>query len=140
MRFWDSSAIVPLFIEQAATERMRSQFAEDPQVLAWTMSDVEFRSAICRLLREGAIEGTGADTAMGEFRRFWSGVRVLSAVEPVKERAMRLLGVHALRAADSLQLAAALVAAYDRPSNLEFVALDLRLVEAARREGFVTVV
>ncbi len=44
--------------------------------------------------------------------------------------------VHALRAADSLQLAAALIAANHDPATLEIVSLDARLATAARREGF----
>jgi hypothetical protein len=46
------------------------------------------------------------------------------------------LRVHALRAGDSLQLAAALVACEGRPGGLQFVSLDDRLNEAALREGF----
>jgi hypothetical protein len=49
--------------------------------------------------------------------------------------AQRLLRVHPLRAADSLQLAAALAIAGDDPAELGFVCLDQRLVEAARKEG-----
>jgi hypothetical protein len=41
-----------------------------------------------------------------------------------------------LRAADSLQLAAAIIAAGHEPATLEFVSLDARLNEAASREGF----
>jgi len=41
------------------------------------------------------------------------------------------------RAADALQLAAAFVAAENRPSALEVVTLDDRLAEAAGKEGFV---
>jgi hypothetical protein len=44
--------------------------------------------------------------------------------------------VHPLRAADSLQLAAAIIAAEREPTTLEFVSLDDRLGEAASREGF----
>jgi uncharacterized protein len=47
--------------------------------------------------------------------------------------------VHPLRAADALQLAAAVVAAERDPPSLEFVSLDDRLLEAASREGFRTV-
>jgi predicted nucleic acid-binding protein len=54
-------------------------------------------------------------------------------------RAKRLLAVHALRAADALQIGAALAAAYDDPVGWEFVCLDERLAEAARREGFAVV-
>ena len=43
---------------------------------------------------------------------------------------------HPLRAADALQLGAALVAADGDPQSLELVTLDNRLAEAARLEGF----
>ncbi len=43
-----------------------------------------------------------------------------------------------LKQADALQLGAAFVASERRPSTLEFVCLDDRLNDAARREGFVT--
>jgi predicted nucleic acid-binding protein len=43
---------------------------------------------------------------------------------------------HPLRAADALQLGAALFAADGDPQSLELVTLDRRLADAARREGF----
>jgi predicted nucleic acid-binding protein len=54
----------------------------------------------------------------------------------VRRRAQRLLETHELRAADSLQLAAALVLVSDRPERFPFLTLDERLAEAADREGF----
>jgi hypothetical protein len=56
--------------------------------------------------------------------------------ESLRRSAERLLRVHSLRAADSLQLAAALVAANHDPQSIEFVCLDARLAAAAQREGF----
>lgn len=136
MRFWDSSALVPLVLRQPASDAVRRLFKSDPQVLAWTLSDVEIRSSICRLLREGAVEAAVADEATAEFRTLWSRSLIIHTVDAVKERAKRLLGLHLLRAADALQLGAALVAAYDQPLGSEFVSLDVRLADAARREGF----
>jgi predicted nucleic acid-binding protein len=60
----------------------------------------------------------------------------VSALGPVRERAMRLVATHTLRAADAMQLAAALVAVSDRPAGHEFVCADARLRAAAAREGF----
>jgi hypothetical protein len=54
----------------------------------------------------------------------------------VRERAERLLRVHPLRAADALQLAAALLVFGDKPRGRSFVTLDDALLQAARREGF----
>jgi hypothetical protein len=62
--------------------------------------------------------------------------REVPATDDVRVTAERLLRVHALRGADALQLAAAMSAADGRPSTLEFVCLDRRLVETAAREGF----
>jgi hypothetical protein len=53
--------------------------------------------------------------------------------------ALRLLRNHPLRAADALQLAAALIASEETPQTLEFICLDDRLALAARREGFTVI-
>jgi hypothetical protein len=55
----------------------------------------------------------------------------------VRRSAERLLRTHPLRTAESLQLAAALVAADHDPATLTVVSVDERLNAAARREGFV---
>jgi len=54
-------------------------------------------------------------------------------INKVRSRALRLLEVHPLRAADACQLAAALVATQEDPVNLTF---DKRLAEVAQKEGF----
>lgn len=61
------------------------------------------------------------------------------AVQQVRVTAQRLLRSHQLRAADALQLAAAIEASAGVPSTLAFVRLDARLGDAARREGFVVI-
>ncbi|MGB2827951.1 MAG: hypothetical protein WBC50_07130, partial [Dehalococcoidales bacterium] len=60
-------------------------------------------------------------------------------IEPsqdIRDMAGRLLRLHPLRAADSLQLAAALIWAEKNPKGHHFVCLDNTLREAARNEGF----
>ena len=62
-----------------------------------------------------------------------------NAVQPGDEvcvKALRLLGVHPLRAADASQLAAALLWTRERPGGRDFVCLDERLRTAAAIEGF----
>lgn len=136
MRYWDSSALVPLQVHQNSTRRLRDLYAHDPQVAAWTLSDLEVRSALQRLFREGALSAVGARAAVEALESLWASVHVVSAIDPVKLRARRLLGVHPLSAADALQLGAALAVCYDDPRGWEFVCLDQRLAEAARQEGF----
>lgn len=139
MRYWDSSALVVLHVQQAASSAVRSLYARDAQVLTWILSDLEVRSAILRLGREGGMSQAAVREALSRADAFWESLHIVSAVDAVKARAKRLLGVHALKAADALQLGAALAAAYDDPTGWGFVCLDERLGAAARAEGFVLV-
>ena len=136
MRFWDASAIVPLLLDEPARQALLELLERDASMVVWWASPVECASAIARREREGAL---GLREAADAFRRLkalsasWSEV---VASEAVRNAAMRLLRVHPLRAADSLQLAAAVVAAEGNPGELPFVCLDERLGDAAEREGF----
>ncbi|MGH2571507.1 MAG: type II toxin-antitoxin system VapC family toxin [bacterium] len=136
MRFWDSSALVALIVRHERTAVLRRLHSRDAGVLAWILSDVEMRSAVARLGRDHSLDADGVQEAIARIEAFWQGVHTVSVIEPVKVRAKRLLGGHSLRAADALQLGAALTAAYDEPLGWEFVCLDERLGAAARREGF----
>lgn len=140
MRFWDSSAIVPVLIGQPASEAALGLLAKDDVVAAWWGTETECVSAISRLERSGAL--TSPEVAAGLSRLdalagAWQEVR---PVPVVRRTANRLLRVHQLRAGDALQLAAAILVANDNPAALGFVTCDARLAEAARREGFPVLV
>lgn len=64
----------------------------------------------------------------------------MDALEPVRQRAERLLGVHALHAADAFQLGAALALFDDRPRGRYFLTRDANLAAASGRERFSVVV
>ncbi|KAA0254077.1 type II toxin-antitoxin system VapC family toxin [Acidobacteria bacterium ACD] len=136
MRFWDASAIVPLLVSQASTERVRRLYREDPAVVVWWATAVECESAVSRLERGGLLSAEGAGRARGRLSQL---ARRWAEVEPgevLRDRARRLLRGHDLRAADALQLSAAIVASEDAPASLAIACLDDRLAAAARREGF----
>ncbi len=139
MRFWDSSALVALHVEQLSTANVRELYAADSGVIAWVLSDVEMLSALRRLERERAITNRALREVVRALEALWEGVHVIDAVGPVRTRAKRVLGVHSLRAADAVQLGAALTAVYDDPRAMEFACLDGRLAAAADREGFPVV-
>ena len=139
MKFWDASAIVPLVVDEISSRRLQSLAAEDPVMLVWWGSEVECVSALARRQREGAPDPEAMTTAFGRLRQIAAAWHEIDASEVVREIAIRLLRVHPLRAADSLQLAAAFVAAERRPALLELVTLDDRLADAARKEGFAVI-
>jgi uncharacterized protein len=136
LRFWDSSAIVPLIVTEMGTEALQAIAAHDPVMCVWWATEIECVSALSRLEREGALTDDAMTTALERLDHLtesWNDVQPTAVVRGV---ARRLLRVHALRSADSLQLAAAVIASEGLPPSLSIVTLDERLASAARREGF----
>lgn len=136
MRFWDSSAIVPVLVEEPASERLRALAADRATPVVWWATGVECASAIAR--RERSLDLTPEDAAdalatLDGLAERWAEV---PPTEPVRDTARRLVRVHELRAADAFQLSAALVQSEGSPGSLPFVTLDERLALAASREGF----
>ncbi|MBW1699001.1 MAG: type II toxin-antitoxin system VapC family toxin [Deltaproteobacteria bacterium] len=136
MRFWDSSALVPLLVEETATRYCLQAIAGDREMLVWCLSRVEVISALCRKLRDGTLGDSEFQAAKKLLDAYLDRAYEVTAIERVKKRAARLLEVHLLRAADACQLAAALVACQEDPPRLPMVCFDERLSKAAVREGF----
>jgi len=136
VKFWDSSAIVPLHVDDSTTERLRQVLHADPNVVVWMLSSVEVLSAIARHRRLSKGADDLLHAARLEVLERWPQWSAVTHVEAVRRRAERLVAVHPLTAADALQLAAALVASGDQPETLDFVTLDVRLATAAQIEGF----
>jgi uncharacterized protein len=136
MKFWDSSAIIPLCLKEPLSERVKNLAQKDEDLVVWWATRVECFSALARRRREGRLETQAerqAKAALDALAGEWSEVQ---PVELVRHRAERLLMVHSLRAADALQLAAALLWTEEATSGAEFVCLDQNLREAASMEGF----
>lgn len=136
MRFWDASAVVPLLVGEPATGLVRRVLAEDSDLVVWWATKVEAASALARMEREGALEKEDARVAQRLLEEIWSGIVEVQPGERVRSTALRLLRTHRLRAADALQLAAALTWRDGEAEEVGFVCLDDRLTEAAQREGF----
>jgi hypothetical protein len=138
VRFWDSSAIVPLLVaETESPARQRFYRVDATLVASWT-TEIECVSALARRQRLGHLADDVVTEALGRLTAIKNGWHEVEPGDEVRKSAKRFLRVHDLRAADALQLAAALFVAENRPSTLQFVSLDGRLTAAARREGFVT--
>lgn len=134
--FWDTSAIVPLCCRQGASDPMRRLLRADRRLAVWWGTVVEAHSALRRLVREGAMTDKDLGHALDRLdllRRSWSEVQ---PGEQVRHLALGALDRHALRSADAIQLAAALVLCDEKPRRRPFVCLDDRLAAAAEQAGF----
>ncbi len=105
-------------------------------MLVWWGTRLECLSAIARRERDGSLEHSAVGTAVGRLDEIAAAWTEVEPTDRIRETASRLLRTHPLRAADSLQLAAAITAADGAPAALPFVTLDARLALAAEREGF----
>ena len=136
MRFWDTSALVPLFVAERESGTIARWLREDPDVVVWTLTRVELLSALARRRREEPTAARQLRLARRQLLAAWERWSEVTAVDIVRRQAERLVETHPLRAADALQIGAALVAAEDNPATLEFVTLDRHQAAAAEREGF----
>ncbi len=138
MRFWDTSGVIKLLVEEPETERARELMISDEQMAVWWCSPVECWSALARLRPEDQMSEDVVDRASANLDILRSAWYEISPTEEVRRQARRLLRLHRLRASDALQLAAALVWAGTFEEG-EFVCFDARLREAARLEGLLVV-
>jgi len=137
VRFWDASGLIPLCLDDPATPLMRGLVREDQGIAVWWGTAVECCSAFIRLRRQGILEAAGLENARHVLDGLAGGWTEVVPAQDVRDQAIRLLGLHPLRAADALQLSGAFIWADRHPFGRHFVCLDVRLRDAARAEGFV---
>jgi predicted nucleic acid-binding protein len=136
MKYWDSSAIVPLCVEESTSRRIVGIYEADPVIITWWGSEIECVSAFSRLERDATLDPGAMTRALERLRKLRAHWHEVQPAKSVRDAAMRLLRVHPLRAADALQLSSAVVAFGHDPAAFELVTLDDRLSIAAQREGF----
>ena len=136
MRFWDSSALLPLLVHEKTSAQMALHYRDDTVVVTWWGTRIECASALARLEHDGVLS---AENMRAAFQRLDAAAAMwveVPAHDDVRAQAVRLLRIHRLRAANATQVAAAIVAAGNVPRSLTFVTLDAQQGLAAEREGF----
>ncbi len=135
MIFWDSSAIVPLLVNEPKTEETHTFLQNDRTMMVWCLTYLEATSALNRRLRSDDIHFGHFRAGEERLKRLALSWDQILFSDKLSKLAARILRTHPLRCADSLQLAAALVAGGNDPSQINFLSYDERLSEAAVREG-----
>jgi uncharacterized protein len=136
MKFWDASAIIPMCIDEAQTRVIQDIAKKDGSFVVWWGSIVECYSAFSRLIRDGSInrdEDAQLRAVLTSLSETWTEIE---PSDNIRDLTQRLLRNHPLRAADALQLAAAIIWTDKTPKGHHFVCLDARLRDAASSEGF----
>jgi uncharacterized protein len=123
-------------VAEEMTEAAGTAYGQDPDLIVWWGTSVECVSAVARLEREGELATEATTEALARLDEVAAAWHEVQPTERLRTTARRLLRVHDLRAADALQLAAAIAGSDGEPSSLPLVTLDDRMGKAAEREGF----
>jgi predicted nucleic acid-binding protein len=133
--FWDTSALVPLCVRQSMTPDVVALYKIHDVVVWWT-TPVEIASALARLVRMRQINPGDCAKARKLAHVLAGSWSVIQPSETLRSRALQLVERYDLRAADSLQLAAAVEWCEDVPQGRVFLTTDERLRTAALLAGF----
>lgn len=136
MRFWDSSAIVPLLTAEPGTGAARRLLRRDPDMVVWMLTRVEVTSALCRKRRDGRIDAEALEASRRNLDKLSARWVEVGDWALVRGYAERFLAEYPLRAADALQLGAAWHHADGNPRRRELVVFDGPLIEVAAKVGF----
>lgn len=136
MKLWDTSALLSLLLSEEGSGQLEQIASSDRKKALWWGTKME---AIAGVRRQRRVDAVGEPTLLrliSAIERAAAEAYEIQPTQEVRKAACRLLRVHELRAADALQLAAAVVWCDHDPSGRGFVCLDARLRNAAEREGF----
>ena len=137
MKFWDTSAIVPLCVHEPHSTIVKKLLTGDDGIIVWWGTRIECLSALTRRAKSRdmtASDERAARRVLNTLTQAWAEIQ---PNEPLRYRTERLLAVHALPATIALQLAAALQWSGGSTTDQGIVTFDNRLREAAHREGFI---
>ena len=133
--FWDASALVPLCVRQGITPSVASLY-ENYRVVIWWATPVEIASALARLVRTREISTGDCAKARQVAVALADEWSVIQPSNALRDHAMRLVDRYDLKAADAMQLVAALDWCDKVPRGEVFLTADQKLREAAVLSGF----
>jgi predicted nucleic acid-binding protein len=137
--FFDTSALVKLYHEEAGTEELTALIErENPLIAVSDIAAVEMVSAFAKKVRTAEIDIPAFEEAIAAFQSDLSQFHVITVESTIMARASDLLKTaglkNALKTLDSLQLASALV--FSERSKLDlFIAADGVLMKIAEETG-----
>ncbi len=133
--FCDTSALVKLYLDEDDTPAVSAQAAVSDLIAVCRIAWVEAIAAMARRSREQSQDTTAIAQARQRFIADWPEFLTLELTPGLAELAGDYADAFALRAYDSVQLAAAQTLHQELPGEVRFACYDSRLVKAARVLG-----
>lgn len=133
--FCDTSALAKLYVREDGTEAVAAQAAASDAIAVCRIAWVEIMSALARRAREQPGDAPAIAQARRQFALDWPHYLTLEVTQHLVELAGEYADAFALRAYDSVQLAAAQTLNRELPGEVRFACHDARLGKAARLLG-----
>jgi predicted nucleic acid-binding protein len=134
--YFDTSALVPLLIQEPSTERCRAVWSDSELVVTGAIAYVEVHAALAQAARLGRLTARAHRRALDVFSTAWEDIARIDVSPAVIDAAATLTATHSLRGYDAVHCATAIAAASD-----DFVAVsgDRGLLRAWSALGLATV-
>ena len=137
MRYYDTSALVKQYLQEAGSKLVLELLKSGEKVYTASLTYAETHAAFSRRTREGRLTRETTKRLALRFDKDWESYDIVVLSENVFRLARQMLYRHPLRSADAIHLASALLLARTSPrSSWSFVCADGRLCNAAKSEGF----
>ena len=137
MRYYDTSALVKQYLQEAGSKLVLELLKSGERVYTASLTYAETHAAFSRRTREGRLTRETTKRLALRFDKDWESYDIVVLSENVFRLARQMLYRHPLRSADAIHLASALLLARTSPrSSWSFVCADGRLCDAAKSEGF----
>jgi predicted nucleic acid-binding protein len=133
--FCDTSALVKLYVAEAGSDLVRTAVEQAEAIAVSRIAWVEAHAAFARRVREESLDAAAIEDARAALSGDWPHYVVLEVDQALVELAAEYADTFALRAYDSMQLAAAFVTARLTEEDVRFACFDLRLNKAAKVLG-----
>ncbi len=132
--YFDTSAVVPLIISEASTERCTRLWNESSRVVSVRLLYPEARAALAKARRMGRLTSGQLEQAVRELDSIIAEVDHIEVTAELAHAAGELAQAHDLRGYDAVHLAAAIALA---DGDLVAVTVDAHLAAAATDVGIV---
>ncbi|MGH8282607.1 MAG: type II toxin-antitoxin system VapC family toxin [Gammaproteobacteria bacterium] len=133
--YLDTSALIKLYVNEEHSDDVQKAAVAAASLASSVLAYVETCAALSRLRREKALSGPQHERTRERFTADWGDLRRVEATEAQLARAAELAEAFALRAYDSVHLAAADYLARAAGEPLLFACYDAALNKAARILG-----
>jgi uncharacterized protein len=135
--YFDTSAIVPLLVEEPATEHWKRFWDEATRIVSARSIYPEASAALARAARMGRLSPTQMVRATAELDDLVTQVDFVEITEDLARTAGRFAQIHGLRGYDAVHLAAGVMVA---DHDTVFVTGDADLADAAKASGLATAI